>query len=901
MTFLNTDKMKLSVLVVSFLLLVSAFTFLPAVGAFSPTTVAKDSPAPATVTGATATIDYPVLAGYGQGVNRTISISNPIGNPAITSVTISVPKAAASVAPVGGIPQPTSGVPTSAGATVATYGAGPWAVVYSAGSNQILVPGGATVKITLKFTTETTYASTSGVADTYSLSVAVTDTSGGSTNLSPISVYETASTTVTVTGPSGSLTAGVPFTVQASGTDSGLTLQVTAVGTLSDNTQGVSATTTISPTSYSTGSGTQSISVNDTTAEKLTIYVDGGTLASTSSGGTITGNTGALQIYPGAITALAVQIVNTVNAVKTIYSPTGANKVLNITSGQGLTALVGNGGDANNITVSTADKFGNPVNSTGTTQVTVTADTFSGQSAGFNVSTATYGATYPYTPTHGVLASLQLTIPSGTATVTVPDNYFFGIDYGSQSQIVATSTSGLASGSSVRIVTYTLTSNALTIHAVTLSPKAGSTDGISVTQSAIQQANVPVNFANTTDTVGTFSNGLQSINVTTTVTSAGAEIANATFTPSTLAGATVTLVAKDNVPGTNAVFTYGTPSASITLTTVGGSISKLVVLTALSQFNANAGTPLASTTITTGSMYVAIRTADAYGNPSAVSANTQIQLSTTGGLSASLLEIANSYSDTVNSTLATSWPSGLSESIFTPTTGSSFTITASATVNGVPLTGSTTITVVSATPLLTATGPTTLISGIPSAISGTANASTGIANDKITSITYSVNGATPQAVAFTSAANVAFTFSVLLSGTSNINVTVTDTAGNSAWTIVTVPPLPPAMTFTAPTGASNQPKQYQFPNGGPQAVNATFTNNGASSIQIIVIANVFTSPGGLPETPSPTATATVAAGATVQTFELLNGLPHGTYTVQITVYTTTYVTLSPTYTVTVTV
>src|ERR1039458_6285402 len=71
MTFHSTDKMKLSVLVVAFLLLVSAFTFLPAVGAFSPTTVAKTGSAPATVTGATAAIDYPILAGTTALVVRT--------------------------------------------------------------------------------------------------------------------------------------------------------------------------------------------------------------------------------------------------------------------------------------------------------------------------------------------------------------------------------------------------------------------------------------------------------------------------------------------------------------------------------------------------------------------------------------------------------------------------------------------------------------------------------------------------------------------------------------------------------------------------------------------------------------------------------------------------------------
>ena len=77
MTFQSTDKTKLSVLIVTFLLLVSAFSFLPAVGAFSPTTVANTSSAPTAVVGATATIDSPILGCLGRICDKNYHCHKP--------------------------------------------------------------------------------------------------------------------------------------------------------------------------------------------------------------------------------------------------------------------------------------------------------------------------------------------------------------------------------------------------------------------------------------------------------------------------------------------------------------------------------------------------------------------------------------------------------------------------------------------------------------------------------------------------------------------------------------------------------------------------------------------------------------------------------------------------------
>jgi len=864
--------MKLSVLVVSFLLLVSAFTFLPAVGAFSPTTVAKTGSAPSTITGATASIDNAILAGYGIGVTRTISLNNPIGNAAITTFTISIPKGAV------GSGNPTATVYAgSPGATAAVFGTGPWAVVYSGASpSGVLVPGGATVKVTVSFHTETTFAATSGVADPYSLSTSVTDTTGATTTLAQITVYETASTTATVTGPSGSLTAGTPFTVTVKGTDSGLPLLVTDAANVSftSGTNDVSTTTTLSPSSFVTGSGTQSITVNDTTAEKLYVAVFGGAIVAPSINGTILGNSSALIIYPGAISGLAIKVLGV-----------SSSHILNISTTQGLHPIA-----PASISVSTADKYGNPVVSGGTTNVVLTADTFSGQPAGFSSASA-YGLSYPYAPSPVVNTSVTLTIPNGQSTVSpTTAYYFFGVDYGSQSQLVATSSSGLATGLSSMIKTYALSAQAVTLFpASNVNVEAGSSQNVNATL-AVAQKNVPIafGFSGSSTYPGSYSStGTNATTVFTAIVGTSA-VATATVVVATTLNAKVYINATETLNST----TSATPViATGALVTTAGSLAKLTVQ-AFFGTAAFSLTGQSTSVVAKGTLYLNITATDAYGNAKTVTGDTQLTVTASAGaLSTTVPVILLGTSSTYNSGDAVQF-------VAPSTVGTVVTISASGVSSGVSLSGSTTVTVVSATPLLSVTGPSSWTSGIPSPISGTANASTGIASNKITTITYSVNGGTAQAIAFSSAANVAFSFSVLLTGTSNINVTITDSAGNTNWAIVQVPPLAPALTFTS--AGTGLPAQYQFPNGGPEAVATTFTNNGATSLTIVVIANVFTS-GGIPLTPSPTATATVAAGASATVYNLLSGFPHGTYTVTVNVYSTAYVSLSPTYTVTVTV
>jgi hypothetical protein len=93
-------------------------------------------------------------------------------------------------------------------------------------------------------------------------------------------------------------------------------------------------------------------------------------------------------------------------------------------------------------------------------------------------------------------------------------------------------------------------------------------------------------------------------------------------------------------------------------------------------------------------------------------------------------------------------------------------------------------------------------------------------------------------------------------------------------------------------------KQVSFV-GGPAAVNATFTNNSPTSLTVIIVANVLNAQGAV--ILESTATVTVAGGATGVGYPVIQGIAHGTYTVSVTVYSTAYVTLSPTTTLSVTV
>jgi trimeric autotransporter adhesin len=870
-----------SACMLALLLLPGIFIALPAVSLLGAS--ASTGATPLAVTGATAAIDYPIYGSISNGApttdTRTITVSNPVGNPGITTITISVPAAAVGVSStVAGTIPTTGGVPDCSGTAcnAKVFGTGPYSLQYcdTTGTNcgtAVILPPGATIKLTISFAPETNTVSSSA-ADTYTLSASVTDTTGANTVLNSLAIYETKATTVTGTNPSATTyTAGTVFTFTASLNQTGVPLYAGAHSVTN------AGTPTVSPASYTSGSSAQTISVNDTTAEVDTFGVGGPKPNVLSNGNGVLGNftTQSETITAGASSAVSITILGNSNKHQ-----------VNMTS----TALISGA----SISVSSTDKYGNNVVQTSGLLVTLTTSTLSGRAAGFTAATtmgvSPSSSTYPYTPSD-LSVTAQFYISAGQSTNTSNKNFYFGPDYGSTSAITA-SASGVTPQTSGDIVTWTFQSGAPTI-AVTggLSVKAGSNAQIEVSLpsgTGLIQGNVPVYVsiplsANSSDYKGTFA-GSRAVKTTT--------VGNSTF-----ATATVQLTVDTKVNAfAQVTAVYGvspTSNSSATtsgaITTIAASFSKITIKTYFDTTQLSATSAVKSG----GTLYIDACASDAYGNPLTVTGIVQITLSTSAGSMSS----NTAYLTTGKSCITAS---GYQVSLVAPTTvGTTVTLSASGTYAGSVASGSTAVAVVASSPVIGINSvPSSVTTGIAQSVTGTANASTGIQSDVISTLEYSLNGGTNVSLAAGSQNNT-FTITVIFPNAHNsIQIYAQDSAGTWTTVIVLVPPLPPPQTFTAPTGA--QPAQYQFPSGGPQSVNSTFTNNGASSLTIVVIANIFTS-AGVPVTPSPTATATVPAGSTVSTFELLNGLPHGTYTVTINVYSTQYVSLSPTYTVTVTV
>ena len=450
---------------------------------------------------------------------------------------------------------------------------------------------------------------------------------------------------------------------------------------------------------------------------------------------------------------------------------------------------------------------------------------------------------YPYTPSSGLTSSVLVTIPAATSTVNLAAStyYFYGVDYNSVSQIVASASgSGLSSGTSVPIHTYSLSNGiAVTFSGVT----AGSTSTITATMTGTPlQANVPIFFNNATSYTGSFG-GVYKVRALTTVTSTPAAVAKVSLNLAPKAGVGVQINAVQQLTAT----TNGTGVLSSTITTVAGALSKLTVAT---YFTAGyPPTNPTSSVLPNKILYIDVLATDANGNAVGVTGDTSVTLSiSAGSLSISTATIVSGQSDTGSATSFNqiAWTA--------PSAVGSATITATAAT----LTGSKTVSIVSATPLLTVVTPTTLTTGIGSAFSGVANASAGINGNQVSAVKYSVNGGTQQSAALTTpgSANTAYSFTVLLTGPSSVNVTVYDSQGtpNAFSVLVQVPPIPAAQTFTN----SSAIKQITF-TGGPAAVQATFTNNGATTLTVIIVANVLNSQGAI--ILESTATVTIAAGA----------------------------------------
>ena len=874
-----------SAILLGLLLLPGLLIALPAVSAF---TVSAYSGAPATVTGATAAIDYPIIAGVNSTPSlesRVVTISNPAGNPGITTITISVPAAAVSAAPTGSIPiwggVPDCATPNSA-CQAAVFGSGPYSLQYtdtlSGHTGAVILPGGASISLVLSLQPEKSVVSSSG-ADQYSISVAVEDSSSANTVLNSLTVYELASgSSLTVTGPSSlTQTAGSTFSFSVSSPASGLPV---VVGTQTRSTLLTSPPSiAYSPASFTTGTGSQTIVVNDTVEETFVAYAGGPqTYASAHSSlsgmiteGSLLGNgtTSTINVQAGTLSQLTVMVNG--------YDQANANQI-NVTSTSNI--LIPN----TNISVSTTDKYGNTI-ATSPTSVTLTVTSIAGETAGFTTGSLT--ATYPYTP-----ATLLLSVGpfSITGSGHPSSSLYVGPDYGSNSFITATS-SGL-SGTSLHIVTYSFSTGTTTVGSNETTVPAGSGANVTATL-PVNQAGVPMYFVvdNSTAYAGTFS-GAEFVQTTSVATASGT-------TPSGPSSSAILMVDTTTGASTSVLAGYyanpatrtGNGTLATPITTVAGPAASLVI----SSYFDSGLTAKSTSIVPSGSLYLNVAAADAYGNTVTQNAlNTiQVSISTSSGA----LSLTTAYITTTHSSTAAS---GYTIQYVAPSAVGTSKLSASAIYNGVPVSGTTTISIVSSTPTLVLTStPTTVTTGTPQSITGWANVSAGINGGYIKTLQYSLNGANYVTIPSGAATNQ-FTITVLLKASNIISIGAVDNSGNMANVTVNIPPLSPALTFTNTSSIA----KITFPNGGPQAVNATFTNNSPSSLTVLVIGQAYQNVSGtwVPLSPPISSTlSNVPSTGSASGYLLLQGYAPGTYKVVVTVYSLQYVTYSQPITVYVTV
>ncbi|MHB8567569.1 MAG: beta strand repeat-containing protein [Nitrososphaerales archaeon] len=885
MTTIRFTENKLVVSIVAFLLISSSFVFLPAFAAsVTPrASIAGPSVPAASVAGAVATIDYPILNGLSTSVTRTFTISNPSGNPSIASLTISLPTGASSTTPSGTC---SAGVPNSP-CSVQVFGSGQYSVVYHppAADNGVLIPGGSSVNFTVTFTTETALT-TLGKADTYALLVSATDSTGQTTQLNSVNVYETQAVTIAIGAPSVTpLTVGTVSTIAVAANNASGDA-ISSLPLVAFVSSGTSTTTTISPTSFTSASST-TISVNDTTAEKVKVTVQGIGVMTGSSGNTAPVNaqtSSAIKFTSGLASTIAVSILGSTSPTlvnETTFAPINGNSII----------------------ISTADKYGNPVNTGSAVSVTVTTVSQGGSAnAGFSPKT-TFGASYPYMPSNLVTSDI-VTIPSGFSSISLfagtasNDNYFFSVDYGAKSYILATA-SGVTSGISSWVVTWGFSNSgqsitSVTPSAVTTTVAAGGSQTIEATLN-IAQANLPVNFTMTNAAkqgyTGLLTGGVNTTVVNTSINSTSlAAYATVSLTVDTTAGAKTAVNAFGNLNPTATVKTATVASGNVK--TIAGSLSQLVISASF-----NAGTTGTSTTYTVPSqaVYLSAMATDPYGNVITATADTQVTFGATGGsLSTPTALIANGQTST-NAT------GHITVVALTPGSASSIAVSASATFSGTPVTGSLSITVVSANPTMTLNAPTTWTSGQSSTLSGIANVSLGLSGVTLNgaSVTFSVNGGKATNAGVSTTVNTAktglsYSITTLLTSSANfITVTVTDSGGNTVSMSVQVPALQSNQRF----GFSAAPASTTIL--GTPGVNATIKNQYSGNLTAYVYFKVINSQNQTVQiyeeisTLTPLSTQSFAVG--------LVGLAHGTYTVQVFVLDSSQAPASPSDTVTVTV
>lgn len=559
-------------------------------------------------------------------------------------------------------------------------------------------------------------------------------------------------------------------------------------------------------TTDSTGKATTTFQPSNKAGDATDIEADLGT---SSIFGT---SVGVITTVPGPATTVTFTAPFGAKHYVTAFAP---NPTLNMATVPG-----------GSITLSVADRFGNPIDlsTLGTYNGTITAVA----SGGF-FDTGTVHRT-------SVVCGHGLTCPASGSLLTISLPYFQSGTYGSSGLLTAsvtgTSPAFAAAGSSGSIVTSTFDSvvNAPTYKASTIISVAatcGSTGSVPCQRAGKTitlffnltnaQAGVPVTLyldmntfnATSADYAGTFSNLAQAF-TTTTATKGGA---SAVFTIDTTALAYASFFANFTRPtdsNTHGTTTPGADTAS-KITTIGGAATTIKVNVYFTNTAGVLSNPVGTKAVGGLTLWVNAIFSDAYGNkatnpgPNVV----QVTLSASGGvLSATTIYIPTGGSDTLSNIGPIAWslPSG---------SGSSYTLTASGVVSGVAVSGTKTVSTVSANPTILVTSPKAVSGVVYSMTSGVvfngnANSSLGYPpTTTIASVTFSVDkGAATAAtiVSGTGTSMVTWSAGVFFSaGIHNITFTATDSSSNkitSALLKVLVDTTTPIVKFTTKTGAN---------------------------------------------------------------------------------------------------
>jgi len=320
--------------------------------------------------------------------------------------------------------------------------------------------------------------------------------------------------------------------------------------------------------------------------------------------------------------------------------------------------------------------------------------------------------------------------------------------------------------------------------------------------------------------VGTFSDGVSSI---TGVTNSSGSFGSA-FSISTTLLATVAFNATVTQPQ-NPVNTQSfTTGASNIVTTGPGTAAKFQLYATF--FDSQVGGQTGFSTIYStsgGTLYVDAILTDAYGNIVANALSQQIQVSmalsgVSGGglLSATQIYLASGCSSTNQTGISGGCPGSFGPVAWTlPTTLGASTVTATAVINGVAVTGTITVTTISSNPTINVKSPTPVSGVIYSAspfitFSGKANASLGypvnISPVNIVSIGYKVNSNPWIKSAVGANPKVVWSVPVTLAtGLSTIMFNATDSKSNvvvSSSYQVLVDSVAPTFTFAGTTTAT---------------------------------------------------------------------------------------------------